>query len=110
MRPQRCLTVVKSVENTVGVCGSSDKFLWHGGDSSEKKEGKLERRQWGRGGRDAEAVLVSGVKGARSTVTVSSEKKRLGVEGRADRWGPPIGVKRKRKRKKERRAERGGAG
>jgi hypothetical protein len=36
---------------------------------------------------------------------VSSEKKRLGVEGGADRWGLPVGVKRKRKRKKSR--ERG---
>jgi hypothetical protein len=49
--------------------------------------------------------LVSGVKGARSTTTVSSEKKRLGVEGGADRWAPPVGMKRKRKRKKSR--ERG---
>jgi hypothetical protein len=44
MRPQGCLTVAKSVENTVGVCGSGDKFLWHSGDSSAKKEGKQERR------------------------------------------------------------------
>jgi hypothetical protein len=28
-----------------GSAGSDDKFLWHGGDSSEK-EGKLERRSW----------------------------------------------------------------
>jgi hypothetical protein len=44
MRPQRCLTMAKSVENAVEVCGSDNKFLRHGGDSSEKKEGKLERR------------------------------------------------------------------
>jgi hypothetical protein len=43
--------------------------------------------------------------------TVSSERKRPEVEGEADRWGPPVGVKRKEKKKKEKEEQReGGAG
>jgi hypothetical protein len=41
---------------TAGSTGSDDKFLWHGGDSSEKKEGKLERRSWVIEGNDVSAV------------------------------------------------------
>jgi hypothetical protein len=41
---------------TAGSTGSDDKFLWHSGDSSEKKEGKLERRSWVIEGNDAGAV------------------------------------------------------
>jgi hypothetical protein len=36
----RGFTTAKSV-------GSDGKFLWHGGESSERKEGELERRSWG---------------------------------------------------------------
>jgi hypothetical protein len=80
---------------TAGSAGSNDEFLWHGGDSSEKKEGKLEREgsrirgrdrfghsgsgKWGR--REIERSGISGGSNGRLKTTPTTRAHLSGEQG-----------------------------